>query len=261
MSVIDEAITRYKPVAVFAMFSGGHDSLIASHIAAQHPRFSGVVHINTGTGIEETRQFVMGTCEQFGWPVKEYHPPVPYEQIVKRWGFPGPGTHSLIYARLKERCIRQLVREAKTKASDKVLLITGVRRQESTRRMGYTDPIQKDGARIWVAPILQFTNADKDAYIIEHNLPRNIVVERLCLSGECLCGAFAKPGELEKIRHYYPAAAKRIDRWSEMAFKCGVHSTWGTNEPKAYEYERKGQMKFMPLCVGCESKFEAKSLP
>ena len=33
------AIKRHRPVAVFGMFSGGHDSLVATHLAAQLPEF------------------------------------------------------------------------------------------------------------------------------------------------------------------------------------------------------------------------------
>lgn len=30
------------------------------------------------------------------------------------------------------------------------------------------------------------------------------------MSGECLCGAFAKPGELDEIRFWYPAMADEL---------------------------------------------------
>ena len=56
--LLDVAIRRYKPVAVFGMFSGGHDSICAVHMAAQRPEFTAAVHINTGIGIEQTREFV-----------------------------------------------------------------------------------------------------------------------------------------------------------------------------------------------------------
>ena len=61
--ILDVAIRRHKPVNVFAMFSGGHDSVCAAHVASQRPEFSGCVHINTGIGIEKTREFVRLTCQ------------------------------------------------------------------------------------------------------------------------------------------------------------------------------------------------------
>lgn len=48
----------YEPSAVYGLFSGGHDSLCSTHIASTMPNFKGVVHANTGIGIEETREFV-----------------------------------------------------------------------------------------------------------------------------------------------------------------------------------------------------------
>ena len=42
-------------VAVYALFSGGHDSLCSTFIASRHPLFQGVVHLNTG--IERLSKF------------------------------------------------------------------------------------------------------------------------------------------------------------------------------------------------------------
>ncbi len=50
LALMDEAIELHKPRAVLALFSGGHDSLTATHIAAQHPRFTAAVHINMCVG-------------------------------------------------------------------------------------------------------------------------------------------------------------------------------------------------------------------
>ena len=44
LDLMNAAIEEHNPVAVFAMFSGGHDSLTATHIAAQHPKFTAAVH-------------------------------------------------------------------------------------------------------------------------------------------------------------------------------------------------------------------------
>lgn len=57
LAVLDEAIETHDPSHVFALFSGGHDSLTATALTAKHPRFTAAVHINTGIGIEETRDF------------------------------------------------------------------------------------------------------------------------------------------------------------------------------------------------------------
>jgi 3'-phosphoadenosine 5'-phosphosulfate sulfotransferase (PAPS reductase)/FAD synthetase len=253
--ILAEAVDRFRPVRVFALFSGGHDSLCSAHLTSQTPRFDGCVHINTGIGIEETREFVRATCRKHGWPLREYHPPMSYEEIVLRWGFPGPAGHSMVYGRLKERCLRQLVREHKTGRRDRVLLVSGIRRQESRRRMGYDEPIQADGARVWVAPLLNWSHDDKHAYLDAHALDRNPVVERLCMSGECLCGAFARKGELDEIAFWYPQAAARIRALEEKAAAVGVPCRWGQKPPNG------GRARTEPavgLCWSCEAKKDAE---
>ena len=72
IAVIESAITQFKPAWVFALFSGGHDSLTSSYVASLASKFDGCVHINTGTGIKATRQFVIDTCDEHGWPLLEY---------------------------------------------------------------------------------------------------------------------------------------------------------------------------------------------
>ena len=254
--ILAEAVERYRPVAVFALFSGGHDSLCAAHLASRTPRFDGCVHIDTGIGVPATRGFVRDTCRAFGWPLRDYRPPVPYEDIVLRYGFPGPGRHTLMYNRLKERCLRQLIRECKTRRADKVLLVTGIRRYESRRRMGYVEPIQSDGGRVWAAPLLHWTHDHKHDYLAAHRLPRNPVVERLCMSGECLCGAFARPGELDEIAFWYPEVAARIRALEDRARAAGLPCRWG-HAPggRSLRPPRAG------LCWSCDARKDVESEP
>ena len=234
---LEWAIKEYDPSHIFGLFSGGHDSLCACHVASKHPRFSGCVHINTTIGIPETRQFVRDTCQKFRWPLKEYSPPVSYRDIVLKWGFPGPAGHTVIYNRLKERCLRSLIREYKKGFKDRIILVTGVRKAESRRRMGYVETIQRAGATVWVAPIAEWTNDIKAKYIVDNLLPRNPVVDLLGMSGECLCGAFAgsKTGsselELALIRSHFPEAAAVIDNLEADARTARVPCKWGVPPP------------------------------
>jgi 3'-phosphoadenosine 5'-phosphosulfate sulfotransferase (PAPS reductase)/FAD synthetase len=250
--IVAEAVDKYQPTHLFGLLSGGHDSLCACHIASQHPAFSGVLHFNTGIGIEETREYVRETCKKMGWPLKEYHPPKSYAQIVEENGFPGPAQHWRMYIQLKERCLRQAKREHGEKRR-KLAFVSGVREDESTRRMLSTGTARYavNGRELWINPIIRWGNHDNNVYINEHGLDRNQVTADLCMSGECLCGAFAKPGELEVIRYHYPKAAEEIDR------KAGKHCVWGTRPPK----DEPGQelMPFLPLCTSCEFKFSTQN--
>lgn len=246
--VILDAAMQYEPSHVFALFSGGHDSLCSTAITAMHPRFSGAVHINTTIGIEETRQFVIDSCKREGWPLKEYFPPVSYEDICKKHGMPGPGAHLYCYTRLKERCIQQLTREHKTHLHDRIVLSTGVRRSESVRRMGHVMQIKREGVRVWVAPIIDWSDDDKNAFMIQRKLIRNPVVDAINMSGECLCGAFSRNGELSLIAENFPQTADKIRAIEAACRDRGVHSIWGARPPKARS------PKNMELCFSCEAK-------
>ncbi len=250
-ALIDEMLAEHNPTHVIAMFSGGHDSLCATHLISQHPRFSFAAHINTTIGIEETRQFVRDTCRDREWPLKEYRPPVAYREIVLKHGFPGPGGHQMMYIRLKEKALDQCVREHKAKWKDRIALITGVRLSESTRRMGHVVPISRAGAKVWTAPILHWDDDDKAAYMALHGLTRNPVVDTLCMSGECLCGAFAKPEEFAEIQASYPAAATELSDLMAAAAVAGVHAKWGVRPPGP---PPKPGPRQLALCFSCQER-------
>src|SRR5215510_12342595 len=95
LEVIEQAVLEYQPACVLGLFSGGHDSVTSTHIAAQHPAFRGVLHVNTGIGIEETREYVRQVCRDQGWPLIEEH--------AMEKGLPGgPIDHGIMYQRLKD---------------------------------------------------------------------------------------------------------------------------------------------------------------
>lgn len=261
--IIAEAIDKYRPVAVYTMFSGGHDSLTSTHLAMQLKTVQGVAHINTGFGIEETREFVRETAMDRQWAFKEYWAKdegYSYEDLAIQHGFPGPIQHWRMYAMLKERCIRSICRQAKVgqRPDAQVMLITGARKDEGIIRMGYVEPIFKEPglARIWVAPIFDWTKSDITDYLAENQIKRSPVVDILHISGECLCGAYAKPGEREEIMRWFPKTGKRILELEAKVWAAGHHWKWGEIPPHTLqEADDPNQLwLFQPLCAGCPNK-------
>lgn len=254
-TTIATAIAEHSPVAVYALVSGGNDSTVMSHLARYSGhRLDAIVHINTGIGIEETREFVRNTWAPYlDLPLIEEHPPVPYDDIVLEHGFPGPAGHRFMYIRLKERALQRVRREAQTKRGDRVVFLTGVRRSESQRRMGSVQPIVRQSSIVWVAPIVDFTNDDMREYRSLHRLPVNEVTTHLHMSGECLCGSFAHEGELNEIAFFYPQTAARIRALQERAADAGVHCVWGARPPTRKQASLSPGM----LCQDCQLRFEA----
>lgn len=261
-NIIRSAQELYKPLATYALFSGGHDSLCATHASMQTGLVDAVVHINTTIGIPETREFVQKTCKRQGWPLIEKFPPRDYRSIVKEFGFPGPGFHGLPYARLKDRCIQRLVADNRQGKPGCVLFLTGCRRQESSRRMGNAKVIddreRKSAGRVWAAPIVNWAGADKHTYMEKHGLERNPVYDFLCMSGECLCGAFAAPGEFRQIEMFYPHVAEKIRDIEREAQEAGVHAKWGTRPPRKPEPNQTDLEDYAgPMCWSCAAKIES----
>jgi len=54
-AIMREAIELYKPIAIFAGFSGGNDSIVATHFACENYEAASI-HANTQIGIEASRQ-------------------------------------------------------------------------------------------------------------------------------------------------------------------------------------------------------------
>lgn len=251
------AVKRHKPVAIFGLFSGGHDSLCATALAAELVGFNGAVHINTGFGIEKTREFVRATARNQKWDLLEYHASdhgQHYDELVLKEGFPGPAQHGIMYNRLKERALRQLVRDHKVGWYDRIMLVTGVRRSESIRRMATVEPMRRIDSSVWVAPLTWFDDRDKTAFMAEKGLCRNEVVDLLHMSGECLCGAFAKAGELEWLEFCgFDAEVRRIKELEKCAEAAGVPCRWGQRpDPRGEPRDvHTIDMFDQPLCVDC----------
>ena len=262
LALIDAAIEKYNPVAVLGLFSGGHDSLTAVHVAARHPKFSYAVHINTGIGVPQTREYVRRISRELDWDLHEYRAKdcgQDFEKIVAQYGFPGPGQHSTMYIRLKERPLRVAIAQAKLgyKRNRSVLLISGVRFQESDRRMGYKEPITKEGSKIWVNIINDWSKADCNRYIENVRIERSPVVDKIHKSGECLCGAFAKPGEFDELEFWYPEYAAYIKSLKDAKGRC-----WGWGAGKVVVNLATGKFSASegserrdppgPMCAGCK---------
>ena len=254
--LIAEAKRRYEPKATLAMYSGGNDSTTMLHLI--RPHVDAACHINTGIGIEETRQFVRRTCMDWQLPLIEEQTAESYERIVLEYGFPGPFMHRVMYARLKERPLRQVIKRLKGEdRKARIVLCSGVRRWESARRFyaGY-DPINEgEYGVVWVNPLWEWTAELMLEYRRTFPVPRNPVSDLIHMSGECLCGAYAHPGELEEIGLWYPETAQRIRDLEHKAEAAGVHCRWELPPPpKQIEGQENLWPEVGPLCSACEAR-------
>lgn len=244
----------YCPVKTFLLLSGGNDSMVLLDRCASE--CDAVVHVNTGIGIEATSEFVREQCKARGLPLIEERPPVSYDELVlTRWhGF--PGNHQWAYNWLKERAIRRVVASAKRRMSDKVLLLSGVRRSESATRSRLSSAVTTVGAQLWCNPLFSWSSEEMHEYRSAAQLPQNPVSANMHMSGECLCGSRAHPGEREEWAFFHPEFIRtRIEPLEAEARRRGLkYPRWGwiADEPRSRRPpEIEGQVAFMPMCVGC----------
>ncbi len=262
-AIVDDAIYCHLDGRTLAgtciLWSGGSDSNVLAHL--MRDRATHAAHANTGIGIEQTRQHVRDTCARWSLPLIEKHPPPgsTYRELVLDQGFPGKAHHWKMYQRLKERCLRQVRRELVTNARrERVLFLAGRRRAESARRSGMAGtpaiPLhEREGSVIWASPIAMWTKLDLNTYRALHlDVPHNPVTDLLHMSGECLCGAFAKPYELDQVRDWFPEVAAHIEALEQEVLSTGripaERCRWGWGDLKQVErLNRRAR-----LCSSCD---------
>lgn len=266
-SIVNEARERYPEIAGwFWLSSGGNDSGKLGHL--MRGRYDAVLHVNTGTGIPETTQYVRDVAAAWGDALHELHPKNSYTDLVMGrviastgpnagirpvWkGFPGPAGHKVMYRHLKDEPLMAFRRSVLGDQSrlprrdrKKIAYLGGMRWAESQRRFRNAEAIDQDGSIIWVSPLVHWTDEHMREYQQRHRceqghehaphrlcfdgaLPLNEVTAHLHMSGECLCGAFAKPGELDEIRFFYPKVSAVIEQWESEARRAGItNCRWG----------------------------------
>lgn len=233
----------------FALFSGGYDSLVATHFAMTNDLADAVVHLDTETGIPENQQYVEDVCEEFGWDLRIEGPEMTLEEFAKKWGFPGVGTHSWIYRWLKEKPLKRVAGDCENEP----VYWTGVRTHESERRMAQVEGLVGEHEKwTWASPIFDFTDDDISEYMEEYDLPKNDVVETIHRSGECYCGAFAyRDEELVMLQAHYPEHFERIKEVEKE-----VQNEIGTDEKYCYwghDGISEHQLRTMRAVEGLES--------
>lgn len=269
--IIKNALDQYNPIAVLLMFSGGHDSMVSSHFAAQYLKSLDVpflvYHGDTTIYVEETRQYVIDRCKQYGWDLRICASPKKkdtYREMVRHFGFPGPTaqSHAIMYRRLKERALCHFIThvlKSRPYARENVLLITGCRKYESIIRMGYRDHTRKEDSRIWCSPCFYWRVQDVNGYMENNGIVRNLVKDKLGISGECLCGCFADKGELDRLDQHFPDTADKIHELHDLAIENGFPWPWSMGPTEWYKLHPPGQMSLdLGMCVRCQIRSEEK---
>ena len=248
--IMDEAI-ELGLTDFYVAYSGGKDSGIAlDFMAKEFPQyFKGVVFVNTGIAIPETVKFVEDYCKERDYTLYHLHAEdvkrkkpskygkvgdsFSYENLVMNYGFPQQGLHTITMRWLKIFSIRKFISD-RIKNGEHPAIISGIRKNESKRRSVAKNRkyIHQDGKMWFVSPLYFKSNDWVYRYFIENNIKRSPVYDTIHISGDCLCGCFAKKGELKLLEMFHPTVFAEINRLEKLVKDKGSedaqkHKTWG----------------------------------
>ena len=303
LKIVREAIEEHKPAAIVAAYSSGDDSVVSTHFAMTNLDGCFVFNADTMIGLAPARGHLKKTCGKFGWElqIEQATPEGPpermkvnrkmvpfdprmlpagkwtdgataYEESVLNFGFLGKAQHAMAYHRLKERPICRLLKRfgaSKSKKKAKVLIISGIRHDESAIRAGYKGATAEGGfGDVWCNPFYWNGRDAFELYRREFGLPRNPVKWKCGISGECCCGTFGSVAERVAYREVDPVFADYLDVLECRVKSLGFPWGWGESPPPEWIAKerivrdaKRGQgflfladervSIFQPMCVGC----------
>lgn len=218
----------------YATVSGGKDSIGVAHYLDTMGLLESVVHVRTGIGFTATTEFVKDYCKEMKWPLEiiEPKPKYTYASLCLEYGFPGPGSHKAVMGVLKFAPMRDFI---KRRGQNKThVMVSGVRRWESDRRKyNYPRPIVHNSSLWFACPFFFKTDEEVYKYKVEHGLKTTPIHDRIGMSGECMCGAFASRHEKLMIPDIETRLADYI-AWIEDGIqrfgsdRAKRYPTWGS---------------------------------
>lgn len=238
---------------IIGAFSGGNDSAVACDILYRWCQSTGetsrLMSIDTGLASDSWREDVTEfALRQWGTP-PEFFLGEGFERYAKNvltHGFPyTPSNHAIIYRLLKERAINKCVRKYKRSRLDRVVFVTGVRKDESHKRRN-TPYKHKSGARVTLNIICEFTGDDVGQYLTVL-LPGH---QRKHHSQDCHCNWHCKD-TVDTLSHS-PKLQAKIKQLEQQALDAGLWRYGG--HPDDLSAQQSNTMPDDSWCISCTTK-------
>jgi len=199
-----EFVKEYSIKSLVCCFSGGKDSLVATHYVLSQledvenlDRY--VVLIDTTVMCPVAIDNAKQVSEQLGWSLTILKPNPDFWTLAEKWGIPTIKRRWCCYA-LKLKPIFEFMKDLKPQRAT----ILGLRREESRKRDKLPEVLYRKKQGIWsYAPIIDWTSKDVLNYMNRFNLPMPPHY-RLGIKETCLCGAFGHTKEWMIIKALWP---------------------------------------------------------
>lgn len=213
-----EFAEKYAIKSLACCFSGGKDSLVATHyVMTELEDFDidkYVVYVDTGVMLPTTTPYVESVCREFGWNLKILYGN--FFEKAKVWGMPTMRRRWCCYE-CKLKPIIEFVKPLRPQRAE----ITGLRRDESFKRAKLPQLIFGKATYSWkYAPIISWVEKDVLAYIRNHKLrmPPNY---RIGIKETCQCGCFSSRKQLLALKGQFPELFQRFIELEKQFKKQG----------------------------------------
>jgi phosphoadenosine phosphosulfate reductase len=209
------SLTNEFPGQVIFSSSFSEEDQVITHLILQNEIPISIFTLDTGRLFAETYSTWTATNEKYGTKIKAFYPDknLLEEYINER----GPNAFYESVANRKECCFIRKVEPLKRALAGNAVWITGLRAEHSPERKNHELIEWDDNNKIIkYNPILHWTTKEVKEFIIENDVPYNILHDRGFVSIGCApCTRAIKPGEDFRAGRWW---------WEESNKKeCGLH--------------------------------------
>lgn len=261
--ILEAARLEYKPSLIVCCYSGGYDSMVATHKTLAWARqFAistdiAVISVDTQLHADGWIEYVRASSSQLGVRRFELWRSDRFDEWVegirqKAFGHT-KAIHKIFFRQLKEAAFRAVLRHYKQHRLDRIMFVTGMRRLESKERAD-TAEHERFGSNVWCNPLVYWDEEHVLDYRIDRKLPENPFYSEGLGSGDCLCNWHCRVS-VETLQRRATEAAKIImplDAECRSKFGYG----YGEKPSEYYRQEQAGQEVLFPdmpyLCASCE---------
>lgn len=217
-----EEVLRWATVTIprFAVTSSfGADSAVLLHLLARVDRHVPVLFLDTGFHFAETLTFRRDLAARLGLSdVRDLEPALSVAEQRREHG-------AGLYFRNPDRCCAlRKVAPLEAALADFDGWATGVRRRQTLERADtpvVSTQLRGDRTLVKVSPLAGWTDADVDAYLARHDLPRHPLAD----------AGYPSIGCAPCTRRVAPDEDPRAGRWEGRAkTECGIHLEYAENE-------------------------------
>jgi len=207
--------------SVYALFSGGRDSLVSLHLSKRVSEILKIglkaLHVDTTVSTPGNLEYVQEICNDLHVELTVLRPGHDFFSLVERWGFPTATRRWCCY-HLKIEPLKKFFEKVDT---SRALVVDGIRAEESWRRRSFPKlGHHRHFKCLNYHPILEWTRQEVLKYIKAHGLKENPLYRKLPRVAECWCTAFKTAKQFTVLKEEWPELFERFLR-AEANLKTG----------------------------------------